>query len=139
MTLQLDERLEVVARARDGREAIDLASSLRPDVVLMDLHMPVLNGIEATREVKRTAHGSSVVIVTSSTSTDDERQAREAGASAYVRKGGFAAELFDAIFSATESPADRGAPLRAAPPAPPPEPRSQRLLPATNRVLRAFL
>ena len=74
MTLQLDERLEVVARARDGREAIDLASSLQPDVVLMDLHMPVLNGIEATREVRRAAQGSRVVIVTSSTSADDERR-----------------------------------------------------------------
>lgn len=140
MTLQLDERLEVVARARDGREAVDLASSLHPDVVLMDLHMPVLNGIEATREVRRAAEGSRVVIVTSSTSADDERRAREAGASAYVRKGGFAAELFDAIFNgASESPAARAAQRRGVPPAPPPEPRSRRLAPVTNRVLRAFL
>jgi DNA-binding NarL/FixJ family response regulator len=140
MTLRLDERLEVVARARDGREAIDLASSLRPDVVLMDLHMPVLNGIEATRGVRRAAKGSRVVIVTSSTSADDERQAREAGASAYVRKGGFAAELFDAIFDvASELPAARAAQRRGVPPASPPEPRWRRLGPATNRVLRAFL
>lgn len=140
MTLQLDERLEVVAHARDGREAIDLASSLQPDVVLMDLHMPVLNGIEATREVRRAAQGCRVVVVTSSTSADDERQAREAGASAYVRKGGFAAELFDAIFNAaSESPGTRGAQLREVPPVLPPAPRSRRLAPATNRVLRAFL
>ncbi len=131
--LQLDERVEVVGRARDGREAIELASSLRPDVVLMELHMPVLNGIEATREVR---HGSRVVIVTSSTSADDERKARQAGASSYVRKGGFAAELFDAIFS--ESPAARGAAPRGQPPAPPPAPRSRRHAPTTNRVLRAF-
>ena len=139
MTLQLDERLEVVARARDGREAVDLASSLQPDVVLMDLHMPVLNGIEATREVRRAAPGCRVVIVTSSTSADDERRAREAGASAYVRKGGFAAELFDAIFNAaSESPGARAAQLREVPPVPPPAPRSRRLAPATIRVLRAF-
>jgi DNA-binding NarL/FixJ family response regulator len=136
MTLELDERLEVVGRARDGREAVDLASALRPDVVLMDLHVPVLNGIEATREVRRAAPGSRVVVVTSSTSADDEHDARRAGASAYVRKGGFAAELFDAIFS--ESPAARGAQLRAVPPAPPPAPRPRRLAPATNRALRAF-
>lgn len=137
MTLELDERLEVVGRARDGREAVDLASALRPDVVLMDLHVPVLNGIEATREMRRAAPGSRVVVVTSSTSADDEREARGAGASAYVPKGGFAAQLFDAIFS--EPPAARGAPLRAVPPAPPPESPSRRLAPETNRVLRAFL
>ncbi len=137
MTLQLDERLEVVARARDGREAVDLASSLRPDVVLMDLHMPVLNGIEATREVRRTAQGPRVVVVTSSTSADDERRSREAGAGGYVRKGGCAAELFDAIFS--ESPATREAQRRGVPPAPQPGPRARWLAPATNRVLRAFL
>lgn len=139
MTLQRDERVEIVARARDGREAVDLARSLRPDVVLMDLHMPVLNGIEATRRVTRAAEGSRVVIVTSSTSADDERQAREAGASAYVRKGGFAAELFDAIFGASESPAAPGTALRAVPPRPPPEPRLRRLAPPTNRGLHASL
>jgi DNA-binding NarL/FixJ family response regulator len=139
MTLQLDERLEVMARARDGREAIDWASSLQPDVVLMELHMPVLNGIEATREVRRTAPGCRVVIMTSSTSLDGERRAREAGASAYVRKGGFAAELFDAIFnSASESPGGREAQLREVPPVPPPAPRLRRLAPTTTRVLRAF-
>ena len=137
MTLQLDERLEVVACARDGREAIDLATSLQPDVVLMDLHMPVLNGIEATREVRRAARGSRVVVVTSSISADDEREAREAGASAYVRKGGFAAELFDAIFS--ESPGARGAQPRVVPPVPPPAPQSRLLAPTTTRVLRASL
>lgn len=136
MTLQLDERLEVVARARDGREAIQLASSLQPDVVLMDLHMPVMNGLEATRGVRRAAQSTRVVIVTSSTSADDEREAREAGASAYVRKGGFSAELFRAIFS--ESPATREALRRGEPPAHRPETQLRRLAPATSRVRRAF-
>ena len=94
MTLQLDAGLKVLARARDGREAINLASFLQPDVVLMGLQMPVLNLIEATREVRRVAPGCRVVIVTASASADDESRAREAGASAYVRKGGLAAELF---------------------------------------------
>lgn len=139
MTLQLDEGLEVVARARDGREAIDLASFLQPDVVLMDLHLPVLNGIEATREVRRAAPGSRVVIVTASASAEDESRAREAGASAYVRKGGFAAELFDAIFNAaSESLGAREAQLREMPPVPPPAPRSRRLAPPTIRALRVF-
>ena len=139
MTLQLDEGLEVVARAQDGREAVDLASFHKPDVVLMDLHMPVLNGIEATREVRRAAPGCRVVIVTASTSADDARRAREAGASAYVRKGGFASELFDAIFkAASESLGARAAQLREVPPVPPPAPRSRRHAPLTIRALRAF-
>ena len=139
MTLQLDEGLKVLARARDGREAIDLASFLQPDVMLMDLHLPVLNGIEATPEVRRAAPGCRVVIVTASASVDDESRARAAGASAYVRKGGFAAELFDAIFNtASESLGAREAQLREAPPVPPPAPRSRRLAPLTIRALRAF-
>ena len=125
LTLQLDDGLKVLARARDGREAVDLASLLQPDVVLMELQMPLLNGIEATREVRLAAPGCRVVIVTASASADDEsRAAREAGASAYVRKGGFAAELFDAIFNAaSESLGARAAQLREVPPAPPPAPR----------------
>jgi len=139
MTLQLDAGLKVLARARDGREAINLASFLQPDVVLMGLQMPVLNGIEATREVRRVAPGCRVVIVTASASADDESRAREAGASAYVRKGGFAAELFDAIFNAaSESLGAREAQLREMPPVPPPAPRSRRLAPLTIRALRAF-
>jgi DNA-binding NarL/FixJ family response regulator len=124
LTLQLDDGLTVLARARDGREAVDLASLLQPDVVLMELQIPVLNGIEATREVRRAAPGCRVVVVTASASADDECRAREAGASAYVRKGGFAAELFDAIFNAaSESLGARAAQLREVPPAPPPAPR----------------
>jgi DNA-binding NarL/FixJ family response regulator len=100
VTLELDGRVEVVGRARDGREAITLAASLHPDVVLMDVNMPVLDGVEATREVRQVTPETRVVVVTSSTSAEDERRAREAGARAYVRKGGFAAELFDAVFAA---------------------------------------
>lgn len=139
VTLELDERLDVVGRARDGREAIELVAALQPDIVLKDLDMPVLDGVEATRQVSRLSPGTRIVVVTSSSSIEDERRAREAGASAYVRKGGFAAELFDAIFSASESPAARAAQRRGAPPATPPEPRWRRLAPTTNRALRAFL
>ncbi len=103
VTLALDDRLEVAGRARDGREAVELATALRPDVVLMDLDMPVVDGLEATRQVQRLSPAPRVVVVTSSSSVDDERLAREAGAAAYVRKGGCATELFDAIFRPTSS------------------------------------
>jgi DNA-binding NarL/FixJ family response regulator len=137
ITLKMDKRIEIAGRAQHGREAVELASSLHPDVVLMDLDMPVLDGIEATRGVLQVSPATRVVVLTASSSADDERRARAAGADAYLRKGCPAADLFDAIFS--ESPAARGAPLQAVPPVPPPEPRSPRLAPATNRVLRAFL
>lgn len=53
LTLDIDDRLELVGTARNGKEAIRLAEEQRPDVVLMDLEMPVLDGIEATRELRR--------------------------------------------------------------------------------------
>lgn len=139
VTLELDERLDVVGRARDGREAVELVAALHPDIVLMDLNMPVLDGVEATREVTRLSPETHIVVVTSSSSGEDERRARQAGANAYVRKGGFAAELFDAIFNgASPAPAARAALRPAVPQSAPPEARLQRLAPATSRVLRAL-
>lgn len=108
ITLKVDERIEIVGRAQHGREAVELASSLHPDVVLMDLDMPVLDGIEATRGVLEVSPATRVVVLTASSSADDERRAREAGANAYLRKGCPAADLFDAILAKpTETPARR--------------------------------
>ena len=109
ITLKVDERIEIAGRAQHGREAVELASSLHPDVVLMDLDMPVLDGIEATRGVLEVSPATRVVVLTASSSADDERRAREAGADAYLRKGCPAADLFDAILAKppTETPARR--------------------------------
>jgi DNA-binding NarL/FixJ family response regulator len=84
--LEVEPRIEVVGCAADGREAIALAAILCPDVVVMDLDMPVMDGIEATRGVSRSAPGAKVVIVTGSRDERDAERAREAGAPAYVPK-----------------------------------------------------
>lgn len=133
LTLDLEPGIEVVGRARNGAEAVELAAELETDVVLMDLDMPVLDGLGATRRVLEALPSTRVVMVTASADEDDRRRAEEAGVAAYVRKGGFAGELFDAIFGAR----GRSRP-RAAPPEPPPgrPPRSHAA--AATRVLRAY-
>ena len=86
LMLEVEQEIEVVGYAADGREAVALAALVRPDVVVMDLDMPVMGGVEATAGVRRSAPGVSVVIVTGSTDPRDAVRARAAGAAAYVPK-----------------------------------------------------
>jgi DNA-binding NarL/FixJ family response regulator len=86
MLLSLDDRIEVVGRAASGAEAIALTVGLRPDVVLMDVHMPCLNGITATRTLRSLLPGVRVVMLSSSAAVEDVERARDAGALAYLTK-----------------------------------------------------
>ena len=86
LMLEADGAIVVVGIAADGREAVALAAILEPDVVVMDLDMPVMDGIEATAGVVASAPDSKVVIVTGSTEPRDAVRARVAGAAAYVPK-----------------------------------------------------
>jgi DNA-binding NarL/FixJ family response regulator len=133
LTLDLEPGIEVVGRARDGAEAVELAAELETDVVLMDLDMPVLDGLGATRQVLEALPSIRVVMVTASADEDDRRRAEEAGVAAYVRKGGFAGELFDAIFGSRERSRPRAAPPEPLPARPP---RSHGA--AATHALRAF-
>jgi DNA-binding NarL/FixJ family response regulator len=99
--LAADERIEVVGRASDGSEAVELARTLEPDVVLMDVSMPVLDGFEATREIRVATEGVRVLMLTGSNSRDDVDRSREAGASGYVTKDRIASELVAAIVEVT--------------------------------------
>jgi DNA-binding NarL/FixJ family response regulator len=101
LALRGDPRFDVVGLAENGREAVDLASSLRPDVVLMDLHMPVMDGVEATRRLRLASPRSRVVVVTASTSPEDGVRARAAGACAYIRKWASSEDLREAVVEAT--------------------------------------
>ena len=92
-----DERIKVVAYVGDGREAVKLAGDLEPDVVLMDISMPVMDGIEAARAIRADRADTCILMLTGSNSRADVDRARQAGAAGYVTKDRVAAELIDAI------------------------------------------
>ena len=95
--LATDERIEVAGHARDGREAVELADKLEPNVILMDIAMPIMDGFQATRQILKEQPGSCVLMLTGSNSRSDVDRARKAGAAGYVTKDRIAAELIDAI------------------------------------------
>ena len=92
-----DGRFEVVGRARNGREAVELARSLKPDAIVMDIEMPELDGVEATREIHRS--GTAVPVLAISGHDYEERvlDIRDAGAGDYVRKARLHDELCAAL------------------------------------------
>lgn len=93
--LSEDERLDVVGIAADGQQAVDLATELRPDVTLMDLKMPVLNGLEATRRIREAGLDTQIFILTGTHEAIGSEDAVAAGASGYLRKEQSLAELKD--------------------------------------------
>lgn len=95
--LEQEEDLDVVAEAADGEEAIRLALSLKPDVVIMDIAMPNVDGIEATKQIKRENPGITILILSA---YDDDQfvfSLLEAGAAGYLLKSVRGNELVDAI------------------------------------------
>jgi DNA-binding NarL/FixJ family response regulator len=98
--LEADGRLEVAGRARDGREAIELAEALRPDVVLMDIVLPVMDGVEATREIRRRQPTIPVVAITGSEYEERALEVRDAGAVDFVRKGRLDSDLVEIVVAA---------------------------------------
>jgi two-component system, NarL family, nitrate/nitrite response regulator NarL len=95
--LATEDRVEVVGSARDGKEAVRLTRKLRPDVILMDISMPIMDGFEATRRIRQYQKNACVLMLTGSNSRTDVDLARKAGAAGYVTKDRIAAELIEAI------------------------------------------
>ncbi|MFP8964715.1 response regulator [Streptomyces nanhaiensis] len=89
--------MEVVGEAVDGREAVDAVAGLDPDVVLMDIRMPVVNGLEATREICASGSAARVLILTTYDLDEYVYQALRAGASGFLLKDASARQLADGV------------------------------------------
>ena len=95
--LEQDPEIAVVGEAADGAEVVSLAARLSPDIVLLDLSLPVMNGIEATRRIRANDGGPRVLILTAYDDDDYVMAAIEAGASGYLLKTAHAADVIAAI------------------------------------------
>jgi two-component system NarL family response regulator len=91
------DEIDVVGRARNGNEAIRLITTLRPEVITMDVDMPVTDGIEATRAIMHTMFATPIIVLTGSESSDRVAEALAAGAAAWVTKGNAQTELVPMI------------------------------------------
>jgi DNA-binding NarL/FixJ family response regulator len=97
MILDARPDIEVVGEAANGREAIDQTAELGPDVVLMDIRMPVLDGLEATRRIVSSASTTRIVVLTTYDADDSVFAALRAGASGFLLKDALPAELVEAV------------------------------------------
>lgn len=91
--LRTDVGAEIVGQAHDGAAGVKLARVLRPDVVVMDLRMPRMDGFEATRQISAEVREARVLVVSSSTERDDIERATRAGAAGYLPKDRVVAEV----------------------------------------------
>jgi DNA-binding NarL/FixJ family response regulator len=95
--LEDDETLSVVGEASDGAEGVKLATQLKPDVIVMDCQMPVMNGLEATRKIIAANLGSAILMLSMHSEDTLVKQALDAGARGYVLKDAMDLDLAGAI------------------------------------------
>ncbi len=101
--LERQPNLEVVGESENGRETVELAASLRPDVVVMDVAMPVLNGIEATKTIVSQTPATAVVILSMHADESYVMRALKAGARGYLLKDSAAGDLISAIQAVSQN------------------------------------
>lgn len=97
LLLEAESDIRVVGEALNGREALELAESLQPDVVLMDISMPEMDGLEATKQLKTRFPHINVLVLTMHRSDDYFFEMLKAGASGYILKGAKTSELINAV------------------------------------------
>ena len=95
--LDRDKRVEVVGTAGDGKVAVELALALAPDVILMDISMPFLDGIEATRRIREHHPTACILVLTGSSISADIDRSRQAGVAGFLTKDRIGTQLVDAI------------------------------------------
>jgi DNA-binding NarL/FixJ family response regulator len=95
--LGADDRVEVVGTAGDGEDAVKLARTLEPDVTLMDISMPTLDGIEAARKIREHDPAARILVLTGSSISADIDRSRQAGVAAFLTKDRLGTQLVDAI------------------------------------------
>jgi two-component system chemotaxis response regulator CheY len=98
LRLLLQEHMfNVVGEASDGAKAVEMCSSLKPQIVFMDIEMPKMNGNDATQAIRRQLPNAGIIMVSAASTMDNVRQALQAGASGFVVKPFTAAKLTEAI------------------------------------------
>jgi len=110
--LSEDDRVDVVGIADNGAEAVDLAVELQPDVLLMDLKMPVMDGLEATRRIRELGLSVQILILTGTETPVGADDATAAGANAFLRKERGVDELRQVFLEVASLAAILGAPVR---------------------------
>lgn len=95
--LALQRDIQVVGEAVNGQEALEKTAALKPDVVLMDIVMPVMNGLEATREVCRECEGTKVLVLTQYDDEENIQASRDAGALGFIPKAAASSRLLSGI------------------------------------------
>ena len=95
--LSLNEDIEIVGEASEGKEAIEKAQSLLPDIIIMDIAMPGIDGLEATRRIKKTNPNMKILILSQYNSKEYVITAIKAGASGYIPKRALGSELISAV------------------------------------------
>jgi two-component system nitrate/nitrite response regulator NarL len=91
--LEGEQGIEVVGTAPNGQRAVELALELAPDVIVMDISMPIMNGLDATREIRAQNPAASILILTGGSNVVDIDEARIVGAAGYLTKDRIAGEL----------------------------------------------
>jgi DNA-binding NarL/FixJ family response regulator len=108
--LERDSRMKIVGRSSSGADCVDLVVAMRPDLVVMDLAMPGMNGLDATRLLKRQPNPPKVIVLSLYDSTMCRREAADAGADGFVSKADLGVKLIEEIRSVFSREGQKEAP-----------------------------